>query len=156
MSLNNTFNIEGRFLLYASRNGENIVYLLIMQDVHGKLLFSVNNSYIKEQLHKNIFNIETVIREILQHLSLQETLLQQIEKDLKETSLPISIDTKSRSLFHITETDIYQFHIGLEQKNVFDLRYLGKLSERKLHIVYALRKIGVSILTENDFPALLY
>jgi len=146
MSLRRTFGVEGVCTIYTTRDASKLAYLIITRDETGEILISNDDHYIEQQFQENLFNVEVVIKEVISRIALRECLLKQIEGILTKVKLPISVDVRTRTLFHVTPTSsIEQFHIDPRQNNVLDLRYLGELSGEKYQAVEILRKIGITV-----------
>jgi len=146
MSLQRTFGMEGVCVIYTTRDASRLAYLIITRDATGEILISNDDTYIEKQFQESLFNVEDVIKDVIYRTNLREYLLKQIEEMLVDTKLPIQVDVKTRTLFHVTPSSkIKQFHINSRQNNVLDLRYLGELSEMKIQAVEILRKIGITV-----------
>jgi hypothetical protein len=146
MSLGRTFGVEGVCVIYTTRDSSELAYLIVTRDSTGEILILNEDIYIEQQLRENLFNVEPVIRTIVASIKLREFFLKQVEGVLATVNLPMSIDVKTRTLFHVTPSaSIERFHIDPQKKNVVDLRYLGFLSKEKAQAIEVLRNIGVTV-----------
>jgi len=155
MSLQRVFGLEGKCVIYTTRDSVKLTYLMVLRDETGELLLSNNDPFIQEQLQENLFNVESIIKDVIHRIALREYLLQQVEKELANVILPLTVDVKSRVLFHITATSIEQFRVDLKQEKVLDIRYLGKLSPERLRAIDILRQIGLTVWVGGESSLLL-
>lgn len=149
MSLLRMFGMEGKCVIYTTRDSTQLVYLLVLRDETGELLLSNNDPYICDQLKENLFNVEIIIKDVVHRIALRKHLLEQVEIELLKVSLPLAVDVKTHMLFHITASSVDQFRMGLRQEKPLDIRYLGKLSPERMRVIGILRQIGLTVWTEG-------
>ena len=150
MDLSKSFKVKGRCIVYSTRDLVRFKYLIIVRDELGNLQISDNDEYVGKMLEENLFNIESIIQNVLSQMFLRIGILQQIEKELQYLTLPLLIDVTSRSMLHITSKRIEQFKVGFRQNQVLDLRYLGNLSPEKINVINLLRQLGFVIWVEGE------